>query len=399
MSNQKTAERRQATAAPKVDLGELVESHKSELEPLVLENGKSVHKLMSTFWIAVQESPKLRECTPESILKELKKCARDGLVPDAKEAVILPYWNGDIGAHEANYQPMVYGVIKRVKELGGVYSITCQCAYENDTFEYRPSELEAINHEVPFNQPRGNVVLAYVIFRDQNKDVIGHEVVPLEELLKARNQSKSPNSPAWDKWTTEMYRKVALRRGSKYITLDNDKIRELIERTDSMFEFSQQSTEPQRADPFSGTTLELRAETEPTPSGTQSGGNQGVKKPAEGKADNKPKQAEPKPWEIKVNESDVPDTVQFVSKIVELVFDDKQTPPERQKVMAGMAANWSEDTPDYLKPLYKHIVDFCNNALKGIADKQKWDVPFKANLQKISKLLGEDFLEQTPLAE
>ncbi len=238
---------------------------RGDIAPLLAENGQSFDRLLSTFKIAVLQEPKLLECTPDSLRREISKCAADGLVPDSKEAVLLPYWDSKEKALLANYQPMVHGIIKRVKELGGVFSIMCKLVHENDEFILNEADPDSLVHKSdPFAKPdrRGAVVGGYAIFRDDQKRVMHLETMSLEDFEKVRQASKAPESPAWKKWWNEMCRKAVLRRGSKYVPINNDKIRALIERQDDMFDF-RQTAQAERVDPFAGGAA-LEGRKEPT---------------------------------------------------------------------------------------------------------------------------------------
>lgn len=385
MSNRKTAER------PTIDLPALLATERADIEPMVAESGKSYDRLVSTLRIAVQEAPDLLKCSPESLTREITKCAVDGLVPDGKEAVLIPYWNKDAGCHEANYQPMVHGVIKRLKELGDVFSIVCECVHSNDTFSINLADLESLSHEPDvFAENRGDIVGAYVIFRDDERRVIHREWVPLSELTKARQASKSPNSPAWKTWESEMFRKVTLRRGSKYISTDNEKIRALLERTDSMFDFASVKPAARREDPFGGGNV-IEGNTGP---------DQDVEHSTDKPANNSKATGEtpqgPKPWQLRIPDTELPTVCEIIRKAVKLILDDQIDIPDRRGVLKGAVPGWKTDFPEHLHPLLAHIVGFCDNALKAMHEKKNWMVPLTANLQKISKQTGEDFTEMLP---
>ena len=221
--------------------GEMVELSGSE---------EAANRIAHSFSIAVRETPKILECSPPSIQKEIMKCCSDGLVPDSKEAVILPYFNKDTKQLEANYQPMVYGVIKRMKELSSVCSIAVDVVHENDEFHVNLADVDDTVHKFDiFSDDRGEIVGAYCIARDKDKNVIHREIMTRKDLDKIRTASKSPNSPAWKNWETEMFKKGVLRRLSKYISLDNDKLRKMVESIDDFFDYKQRQ-ESVRADPF-----------------------------------------------------------------------------------------------------------------------------------------------------
>ena len=220
---------------------------------------KLVSRIYSTLNIAVRETPEILDCTADSLQTEILKCAADGLLPDSKEAVILPYKNKitkdgkTTWALTANYQPMVYGIIKRMRELGGVHTIVVECVYEKDTFHVNLADLTDTTHEFDiFASERGEIVGAYCIISEKDGTVLHREVMSKKDLDKVRNASKSPESPAWKVWYTEMYRKAVLRRASKFISIDNSRFHDMISRIDAMFDMqaSQAAKQIDRADPF-----------------------------------------------------------------------------------------------------------------------------------------------------
>ncbi len=212
-------------------------------------------RVASAFKIAVLENAgkpnkSFLDCDPRTIQRELLKCCADGLVPDGREAVILPY------KKSANYQPMIHGIVKRLKELGSVNSITVELVHENDMFHVNLADQEDTKHEFDiFTKDRGDIVGAYAIFRGKDKSVMHREVMSRQELDKVRSASKSPDSPAWANWEGEMFKKAVIRRGSKRITINNDQTRLMIERMDEMFDFSPKQIQ-ERADPFATKQLD-----------------------------------------------------------------------------------------------------------------------------------------------
>ncbi|NKW10010.1 hypothetical protein HGG76_11920 [Ochrobactrum tritici] len=170
-----------------VEAGNVLDSMASDIAPLLRENGQSFDRLRSVFLIAVLQEPKILECTPDSLRREISKCAADGLVPDSKEAVLLPYWDNKERVMLANYQPMVQGIIKRVKELGGVFSIVCKLVHENDEFVLNEADPDSLVHKSdPFAKPeqRGQVTGGYAVFRDDQKRVMHLETMSLEDMQK-----------------------------------------------------------------------------------------------------------------------------------------------------------------------------------------------------------------------
>lgn len=202
-------------------------------------NDQFVARLYSSFSLAARLNPKILLCEPESLRDELLKAASDNLIPDGNEAALIPYFIKKEQKHYANYQPMVYGLIKRVKELGGVFSITSDVVRREDKFSVNNSDLSDTHHSYdPWltNEERGGIVSAYAIFRDENERVLHRELMNRAQLDKVRAASKARDGGVWNDWEEEMCKKSVIRRGAKRIPTDNSKLTDLLTRMDSMVE-------------------------------------------------------------------------------------------------------------------------------------------------------------------
>lgn len=388
-----------------VEAGSLIDTFRADLEPLVLDSGKSYDRLKSTFMIAVQQEPKILKCTPDSLRREISKCAADGLVPDAKEAVLLPYWDKEEKSYVAQYQPMVYGIIKRMKELGSVFNIVCEIVCANDVFSFNAADPDSLSHswDVFSETPRGDTRAAYVIFRDEQKRVMHREIMTLAELQSVREASKAPNSPAWRNFEGEMHQKAVLRRGSKYISINNDKIRALIERQDEMYDFSQPRT-AERVDPFTGQTIDIEpsksAPADPTKEGEQSGDNdkpattssEKSQAPTDQEQTKKKELVLPSVPDVHVDRKDVPLTQECVEKILAIALDVSIDPPGRRGVLKAAVLNWKGKLPEHLEPLVRACIEMVDWSIKRDADGLAWTAEHAMFAHKVKSLLDVEKL-------
>lgn len=381
------------------DPARLLDGIKSDIEPLLMENGKSFDRLKSVFLIAVQQEPKILQCTPESLIREISKCAADGLVPDGKEAVLLPYYDNKERAHLANYQPMVHGIIKRLRELGEVFSITCKLVHENDEFILNEADPDSLEHKSdPFSTERGEVVGGYAVFRDDQKRVMHLETMSLEDFDKVRKASKAPDSPAWRNWRNEMYRKAVLRRGSKYISVNNDKIRTLLERQDDMFDFQNQRI-TERVNPFvdSGQqVIEGSAATSTVADRklVEDSVATSDKPEPKGQPQAKAEQtvAIPDCPDINIHLDDLQTLTEAVEAILSTALVQGGTPLERRKGLKSVAARWSESVPEYARTLVKACIDVSDWALKQDAAGKPWTADHAMFAHKVKSAMGVEKL-------
>lgn len=204
----------------------------------LLPPSMNMDRFVASAMTAVRRDKGLLECRPESLVEACVKCAQDGLLPDARAAVFLPFWDNKRKCKVVQYIPMVQGIIQRARELGDTFSVTANVVYENDELILDESDPSATTHKRPkLGEDRGEIVGAYAIFRDLDGRVIHREVMDRKEIEYTRGFSKASNSPAWKQWFGEMARKTVIRRGSKYVPM-SDELRTVIEREDEYVELN-----------------------------------------------------------------------------------------------------------------------------------------------------------------
>lgn len=379
---------------PTVNASSMFEGFRQELLPIVQETGQSFDRLKSTFLIAVQQNPDILECSEASIRREIQKCASDGLVPDNKEAAMIPY------KKEIQYQPMVYGIIKRMKELGGVFSIVCNLVYAKDEFVVNEADPDSLVHKADrFSKDRGEVVGGYAIFRDDQKRLMHLEIMSLDDFEKVRKASKAPNSPAWRDWKEEMYKKAVLRRGAKYISINNDKIRQLIERQDALFDF-QERPAAERVDPFSGATIDGTVaditetrETRQRQTSTESEATRQQTQTTE--EQRKPLADKPPafPTDLDLLPGDKETLHEAAKKILAIPLTPDLDAGGRRGVLKQATPLWKEKLPEYLHPLLKTMVDVSDWAIKRDAEGLAWTAEHAMFVHKVKELLEIEKLE------
>ncbi|WP_269581909.1 recombinase RecT [Roseibium sp. Sym1] len=203
-------------------------------------------RFQTTFMTAVAHNPDILRCDQKSVITALMQCASDDLVPDGREAAFIPFKtkvkNIDTGKEEylliCQYLPMVLGIRKRARELGGITEIISKCVYKNDYFDHDEGDNPYIKHKpAQLGQERGDIIGAYVIFKDDSGRIVHRDVLPLDEINKARSASRAQNSPAWRDYFDQMAIKTAIRRGSKGVPSMPRELRNIIEREDQYVDF------------------------------------------------------------------------------------------------------------------------------------------------------------------
>lgn len=132
-----------------------------------------------------------------------------------REAYLVPYGS------KLDYQTSYIGEIKLRKKYSvrPIRDIYADVVREGDDFTYEVIDGEpTIHHKpLPFNSNKVIGAYAVCIFEDGGKLI---DTMSLEELENTRSSSKASKSPAWSKFTNEMYKKTVLRRLCKTIDID-----------------------------------------------------------------------------------------------------------------------------------------------------------------------------------
>ena len=191
---------------------------------------------------AVKQTPELLQAGTRSLFSAITKAAQDGLLPDGREGVITLYnckvtVNGtDTWEKRAQWNPMVYGLRKRARDLDGIL-IDAQVVYANDTFVWHQGDDPRIEHvPAPLGKPRGEMLGAYAIFKREDGTILHREVMDKSQIEATRAQSRAKDSLMWTKFVTEGWRKSVIRRGIKSVPC-SDKLEALVHREDETFDF------------------------------------------------------------------------------------------------------------------------------------------------------------------
>ena len=176
---------------------------------------------------AISLNPDLAKCDRRSLFNASARCAKDGLLPDGREAALVPY--GGV----ATYIPMVAGMRRLIME-GGALSVTSELICQNDRFRQTMGDEPGIEHEPPSilsGQERGAAVGAYCIIRLKTGDSI-REVMTKAEIEKIRTMySKSTRDDApWKRHWDEMARKTVIRKAAKQVAWTNNRVARVFDR-------------------------------------------------------------------------------------------------------------------------------------------------------------------------
>lgn len=241
------------------------------LEKLAPEFSKSLPshipalKFLRVAQTLVRQSPNLadpQKVDRQSLYAAMHKCAADGLIPDGREATIIPFKG------KAQYMPMVGGICKKARNSGEIKTLNSQIVYKNDAYEHWIDESGEHFKHVPARGDRGEILLVYA-FAQTKDDGVFFEELSLADIEAIQKMSRAEDGPWKGPFKTEMMRKSALRRLLKYRVPSSTDVDEIIRADDPIYE----KDPPPPAKPAETTSSRLRdalsttAEpTEPPPS-------------------------------------------------------------------------------------------------------------------------------------
>ncbi len=173
---------------------------------------------------ALTRTPKLADCTPESMMKCLLDLSAMGLEPDGRRAHLIPYGT------EATLIVDYKGLVELIRRSGDVVSIRAETVCEKDSFDWKNGE---VTHSVNWREDRGAVqaVYAEAVMKSGEKQ---SAVMTREEVEAIRARSRAGKSGPWVTDWPEMAKKTAVRRLSKMLPLSSE-IMHHVERDDDQF--------------------------------------------------------------------------------------------------------------------------------------------------------------------
>jgi len=148
-----------------------------------------VERFVRTTLTAVQTNPQLMQADRRTLFAAATKAAQMGLMPDGREGAIVTFKD------QAQWMPMVAGIMKLVRNSGEISTWSVQAVYENDQFDFCLGDDEHITHK-PTLASRGKMIAVYsiVTMKDGEKS---REVMSVEDVEAIRRRSRSGQSGPW----------------------------------------------------------------------------------------------------------------------------------------------------------------------------------------------------------
>lgn len=182
-------------------------------------------RLLRIATTSIRQNPKLKVCTPQSLLGAVMQCAQLGLEPSILgHAYLVPYKNKKKEGErvwyedECQFQIGYKGLIELARRTGQISSIMAHGVHENDEFEYEYGINDKLRH-VPTDGDRGPITKYYAVakFKDGGYAFM---VMSKRDIEIHRDKfSKTSKYGPWVDHFDEMAKKTVLKALMKYMPI------------------------------------------------------------------------------------------------------------------------------------------------------------------------------------
>ena len=194
----------------------------------VMPKHMSSERLYQLAVSAINQTPKLAECSAPSLLSCVMKCSALGLDPSNVDglgrAYILPFYNRKTGGYEATFILGYKGIIDLARKSGQLKSIHAQAVYRGDTFEFwEDEEGQHFKYRPNMDAPHTpeNLTDVYVSARLLDNGLV-FEHMTKAEVDAIRKRSKSANNGPWVTDYEAMALKTVIRRAARYLPMSTE---------------------------------------------------------------------------------------------------------------------------------------------------------------------------------
>jgi len=215
--------------------------------------------LQRTVLMAAQQNPTILQADRRSLILSCMKAAQDGLLPDGREAALVPFNTREkdgqgkwITVKQVQYMPMVYGLRKKIMQSDEIsvmqVGVVYRAEYESGRFLFELGQEPPVRYRPDLTlsdeQTTDECIVAafsLVKFKDGSWSA---EVMRRSEINKIRQLSQTgatgqtvkfgtnagkaiePKGP-WVDHFSEMAKKTVMRRHSKVLPMSGDIFRDI----------------------------------------------------------------------------------------------------------------------------------------------------------------------------
>ena len=184
-----------------------VESRVAMSGALLERMGYTVEQYERVCLNALLVSPGLGECSPHSMDVAITQCITAGLIPDGKQAAIIPF------KQVATLVPMTDGLVMLAHQATTGLSIRTRVVYAQDDWEYEEGLTPIMRHKPnpAADHSDGMVIATYAIARRPGSIDPDFEVMDRATIDRYRGYSRARSGP-WDTHYVEMAEKTVLKQ-------------------------------------------------------------------------------------------------------------------------------------------------------------------------------------------
>lgn len=204
-------------------VAQFFEANKPSLQAVLPQHVKP-ERMLKIALGALRTTPKLMECTTESLFGAVIQCAQLGLEPNTPmgHAYLIPFKNRRENRTDVQVIIGYRGFLDLARRSGQIVSIAAHAVHEKDTFDFVYGLAEKLEHR-PASGDRGQVTHFYAVAQLVGG---GHafevmtraDVEAIRDASQNHQSAKRYNKPSvWDQYFIEMGRKTAIRRLFKYL--------------------------------------------------------------------------------------------------------------------------------------------------------------------------------------
>ena len=205
-------------------------------------------RLMSMVTVAISRTPRLRECTPLSLLQGCLDAALCGCVsiggPGAR-GYLIPYKNGRLSkdarceVYEAQFQSSYLGLCDMARRSKEIAFIDAFPVFRGDRFEYSQGFESKLVH-VPDPDPKADrskaaLTHTYAIARYRQHPLPQFRVLTIAEIEEHRARSRAANDGPWVTDYIAMGLKTACRVLAKWLPQSPEMQDQLAKEADAEF--------------------------------------------------------------------------------------------------------------------------------------------------------------------
>jgi recombination protein RecT len=212
---------------PMVALREQMNARASEFQ-MALPPQMPVERFMRVAMTAIQKNPELVACDRRSLFNALMDAANDGLKPDGRQGVIVPFRDNNPrsptkGQLIAQWIPMVAGLLTRWRNSGEFKGLTAGVVLQGERFDHWIDESGPHMLHRPGDSTTGKIIKAYAVAQLVSGGTM-IKVMSRDDIEKRRKASRQPNSLMWTTFYEEGAIKTVLRNLSKSLPSSSDDI-------------------------------------------------------------------------------------------------------------------------------------------------------------------------------